>query len=292
MASIEEKNAYYGAIRFYDILDKLNMIIDKSDILGNFDESDFISLLREVIKLKVSSPEMDQFPDVGREENLRIVRDLYCDKFDGKYDEHIKIYQYNTIVVDDISWNKSYFKYGLVGNNIRFRYIMVGDLNHLHSAVLTTHENMHGLVWLKKLTREYNYSYNELLPRFMEKVCLNWLRENDYSDIEPLYNSFLNYYNRKCAETYIDSVNLLKEGIDDPVIDGILKYDRDMSYIYLISSIYSARLYECYINNPKEVMSRVDGVIEGNNSITKVLDDLSINLDNNDTIRAFQKTLR
>ncbi len=292
MASIEEKNAYYGAIRFYDILDKLNMIIDKSDILGNFDESDFISLLREVIKLKVSSPEMDQFPDVGREENLRIVRDLYCDKFDGKYDEHIKIYQYNTIVVDDISWNKSYFKYGLVGNNIRFRYIMVGDLNHLHSAVLTTHENMHGLVWLKKLTREYNYSYNELLPRFMEKVCLNWLRENDYSDIEPLYNSFLNYYNRKCAETYIDSVNLLKEGIDDPVIDGILKYDRDMSYIYLISSIYSARLYECYINNPKEVMSRVDGVIEGNNSITKVLDDLSINLDNNDTIRAFQKTLK
>ena len=168
----------------------------------------------------------------------------------------------------------------------------MGDLNHLSSVVLNAHENMHGLVYLNQLNERYNFGYNELLTRFIEKVCISNLKEQGYGNIEKEFNAFLNYYNRGYAEHYIDSINLLESNCNDPVIRGILKYNSDMSYVYLIGMIYGSRLYECYINNPKEVISKVDSVIQGNHSIADLLDNFDINLRNDDTIKAFQKTLK
>ena len=227
-----------------------------------------------------------------RSEILKFVKFFYSDLFSGKYDDYIKQYQDNTILDGKLSWDRSYFNYKSSNHKLYFRSIIMGDLSHLSSVALNAHENMHGLVYLNQLENRYNYSYNELLPRFIENVCINKLRIHGYGDIEKNFNLFLNYHNRRYAETYIDSTNLLKAGYNDPISSKIWDYSADMTYIYIISMIYGTRLYECYLDSPREVVNEVDNVIQGNIRISDVLNKFDINLGNSDTVKAFQKTLK
>lgn len=155
---------------------------------------------------------------------------------------------------------------------------------------------MHGLLCLNPVEKYFNYNYNELLPILVEKIMAYKL-DNELKEDALLKTQIIRM---KHLQDSIKEYNYImplfpeldKDNKSLPVELLALKYSFYNSYGYSVSSIYADQLFNYYLENPKDITTKIENLIERKETIPEVLKELNISLGDNTTFNSFQKTLK
>lgn len=289
---IEEAEYYWQSS------DKMKYNTAKLDISTDSNRRTFNKILCNLVNSRIKCPRPSRFLSNKPDSNFRMVKDVYHELFNGKYDSVISDFE-TKIHLDhnlDVFDSKIFSEMDFDNRSSKVVDIRIYSLTNIYSSVLLSHEEMHGLVEQLPSPMGYNCNYDEVLPILLEKIVADKL-DKKYGDNTLLKSDKVRFdHTRSCAYDYCFIDELLHVNDSDLkkkfLISNVKEYNTNINYMYLIGTIYAERLFEYYQDNPVELMARVDNIIQRRESMFYVLNDLKVGLSNTGTINAFNKTLK
>lgn len=172
------------------------------------------------------------------------------------------------------------YPYGFTSNDLNKEHlIIIEGCKYYISPIIAIHELTHAISFIT--SSRVPKQYEEVLSIFNEmkaKTEMDGVIQDEW-----LFNKIIE---RLKYRIYI-------KDLQDEAIKN-LKLDEDLyfqGYFRVLNFVYALRLYELYTMFPEEIDTCVDSILRNEGSIIELLEKYQINLENEDTILAFEKII-
>ena len=292
----EEENLINEALAYWEESKTLGQDTSRSEIITRESYLNFRKLLGTLIESDIKLLKKD-FRYLPKRSTISLIKSFYHELFNGKYDKEID--KYIKITRANFFLGKYDAKMTCItdyDNKINIpEKLKIYSMRKMISPILHVHEDMHGLYEMNGVRPNSNINHEEILPILIELIMTHLICEK-YPE-EDKKNYYIVRYNNtaSAAFEYVNYKSFIapssperKKELEEADVKNIIL---NKNYAYIIGGIFAERLLEIYQDKPEQIIKGIDNIIQHNETIPEFLDRYDVNLTNQNTIGAFQKTI-